>query len=99
MFPSGAVVAFTKATSQVYYLNINYSFFKILFRVIEHLQLQLDHNSDNLQHTMLGRWVNHLSNHVSDGPSIILICRLKIKQWVAGLDLALKNLYFYKVKK
>jgi hypothetical protein len=29
--------------------------------------------SDNLQYNMLGHWVDHLIDQVSDGPSIILI--------------------------
>ena len=50
--------------------------------------------SDNLQYNMLGRWVDRLIDQASDGPSTYYFDRLKIKQWVAGLDLGHSNSLF-----
>ena len=56
---------------------------------IAHLNVKYILKSDNLQYITLGHWGDHLTDQVADGPSIILI--LKIKQWVAGLDLGRDN--------
>ena len=55
--------------------------------------------SANLQYNTLIRWVDHLIDQDSDGPSMHYFDRLEIKQCVCWLGLrALRNLYFFLCK-
>ena len=73
--------------------NFQFTFVAWVNITLENIHIK----SDNLQYNMLGRWVDHLIDQVSDGPSIILRENKTVGCWL-GLWLglrALKTLYFY----